>query len=295
MGGEFLVAVDLLARDPFRASGAGARRSRDADAEEPRIRMASLVDREWLQPNGIDLEHRFDAGAGVVRAVEVERYDALVIRERPASPDPEETARLLAEAWIARGPSDEDAQLIRRVRFAGHDLDLPGCVATAASTARRLAEIDLTRALSPDVLRTLDARAPRALKLPSGRAVRLDYLDDGRVSASVKLQDAFGLVDSPRLGPRGGAGAARAAARAGALRPARAERTTRAAHDRSPELLDADLPGRAAGTARPVSEAPMARRPVHGFAKMTNHLSSKRLISSTGLSPACAIIAVTCS
>jgi ATP-dependent helicase HrpB len=125
-----------------------------------------------------------------------------VIRERPASPDPEETARLLAEAWIARGPSDEDAQLIRRVRFAGHDLDLPGCVATAASTARRLAEIDLTRALSPDVLRTLDARAPRALKLPSGRAVRLDYLDDGRVSASVKLQDAFGLVDSPRLGPR---------------------------------------------------------------------------------------------
>jgi ATP-dependent helicase HrpB len=37
--------------------------------------------------------------------------------------------------------------------------------------------------------------------VPSGRAVRLEYGDDG-VTASVKLQELFGLVDTPRIGPR---------------------------------------------------------------------------------------------
>jgi ATP-dependent helicase HrpB len=40
------------------------------------------------------------------------------------------------------------------------------------------------------------------LKLPSGRSTRLQYLEDGRVKASVKLQDAFGLLATPLIGPR---------------------------------------------------------------------------------------------
>jgi ATP-dependent helicase HrpB len=50
------------------------------------------------------------------------------------------------------------------------------------------------------VARRIDELAPECLDLPSGRSARLDYGDDGSVSASVKLQELFGLADSPRLG-----------------------------------------------------------------------------------------------
>jgi ATP-dependent helicase HrpB len=183
--GEFLVAVDVRARPG-----------------EARIRMASRVEREWLQPNAIEIVHSFDAAAGVVRAVELERYDALTVRERPAAPDPDEAARLLADAWLSRTRSDDDEQLLRRVRFAGHEIDLASAARAAALGRRSLADLEMTRGLPADVLRTLDTRAPATLRLPSGRSVRLEYLDDGRVQASVKLQDAFGLVATPLIGPR---------------------------------------------------------------------------------------------
>ena len=179
---EFLIAVDVRAQ-----SG------------EARIGMASAVERDWLQPNGIEIVHTFDAAAGVVRAVELERYDALVVRERAVAPDPHEAARLLTAAWLAR---EDDVQLLRRVRFAGHEIDVKASVRAAAEGRRSLAEIELTRGIPTDVLRTLDARAPVTLKLPSGRSARLEYLEDGRVKASVRLQDAFGLMTTPLLGPR---------------------------------------------------------------------------------------------
>jgi ATP-dependent helicase HrpB len=36
--------------------------------------------------------------------------------------------------------------------------------------------------------------------VPSGRDVRLEYRDDGQIVAAVKLQELFGLGDSPRVG-----------------------------------------------------------------------------------------------
>ena len=38
--------------------------------------------------------------------------------------------------------------------------------------------------------------------MPSGRDVPLEYRDGGIVAAAVKLQELFGLADSPRIGPR---------------------------------------------------------------------------------------------
>jgi ATP-dependent helicase HrpB len=187
--GEFLVAVDVQA-------------DTRQDRVDSWIRVASRVEREWLQPNAIDIVHRFDDAGGVVRAVEIERYDALVLRERPAASDPEVAARLLADAWLARGRRPEDEQLLRRLRFAGQNVDLDDVVLMAAHGIRRLADVHLTRALAPDVLRAVDAHAPQMLKLPSGRSARLEYTDDGRVTAAVKLQEVFGLVETPRIGPR---------------------------------------------------------------------------------------------
>ena len=44
--------------------------------------------------------------------------------------------------------------------------------------------------------------APQTIRVPSGREARLEYQADGSVSAAVKLQELFGLAETPRVGPR---------------------------------------------------------------------------------------------
>ena len=192
-GGEFLVALDVQA---------GARdRAREAPVEA-RVRLASRVEREWLQPTDVTLDHRLDATAGIVRAIEVERYQSLVLVERPAPVDPDRAAALLAGAYVARGPGEEDARLLRRLNFAGQTATFEELTRTAARQVRRVADISLRAALRPDVARALDALAPERLALPSGRTAALDYRADGTVAASVKLQELFGLRETPRIGTR---------------------------------------------------------------------------------------------
>jgi ATP-dependent helicase HrpB len=132
----------------------------------------------------------------------IDRYDALPLAERPLPVDPEIAAGLLAEAWLERGARDDDARLLRRLRFAGREPDLRELLRAAAYGARSLDEVRLERALAPDVARALDREAPESLAVPSGRHVQLEYQEDGTVSASVKLQEVFGLAETPRIGPR---------------------------------------------------------------------------------------------
>jgi ATP-dependent helicase HrpB len=184
--GEFLVAIDVTATNAA-----------------PRIRIASRVEREWLLPTRSEVVHRIDAATGTVKAVAVDYYDALVLVERPIAVDAEIGARLLAEAWLARGPRDDDRRLLKRLKFSGHAIDLAEVVRTAAYGVKRLDDIDLSRALAPAVLRDIERDAPDMLPVPSGRQHRLDYNDDGTVGASVKLQELFGLAETPRIGRRG--------------------------------------------------------------------------------------------
>jgi ATP-dependent helicase HrpB len=187
--GEFLIALDVQASD----------RPNDPNA---RVRLASLVDRQWLTATAVEIVHRFDNATGTVKAVAVERYDALVLTERVVDADPAERERLLAEAWLKRGPSEADLQLLRRLGFAGRSGDLPVHARNAAAGAKSLHDVRLAGTLTFDDQRALDRDAPEAVTVPSGRAVRLDYEDDGSVSASVKLQELFGLADTPRIGVR---------------------------------------------------------------------------------------------
>ena len=115
------------------------------------------------------------------------------------APDAEVTATLLAEAWR---PNKDDERLLRRAHFAGQPLDLTVAVRAAAVGARSLADVRLARSLAPETGRALDRDAPETLVVPSGRAVRLEYLEDGTVRADVKLQELFGLGETPRLGPK---------------------------------------------------------------------------------------------
>jgi ATP-dependent helicase HrpB len=45
----------------------------------------------------------------------------------------------------------------------------------------------------------LDELAPSHLKVPTGSQVRIDYLDEGGPSVAVRLQEVFGLTDTPRI------------------------------------------------------------------------------------------------
>ena len=188
-GGEFLIALDVHASS----------RPDDPDA---RVRLASLVDRDWLLPTNIEVVHRFDDARGVVRAVEVDRYDALILTERLVEADPQKRAEILADAWNKRGPRGDDVQLLRRLRFAGVTVDVAEIVRRAAAAARRLDDIGLESALTFEERQLVDRSAPASIQVPSGRAARLEYEEDGSVSASVKLQELFGLADTPKIGPR---------------------------------------------------------------------------------------------
>lgn len=185
---DFIVALDVQAP------------SSSADSES-RIRLASAIEREWLEPTGKEVEHVVDE-RGVVRATETVRYDAIALRQRPVAVDAQRASELLASAWLARPRSDAERILLNRLRFAGVPLDLPQLLGAAAAGKRSVDEIVLDDALPYDVLRQLERDAPATLLLPSGRHARLDYSDGGTVGASVKLQELFGLAETPRIGSR---------------------------------------------------------------------------------------------
>jgi HrpA-like RNA helicase len=147
--GEFLVALDV-------SGGA-----------ESLVRIASVVEREWLTPTHEDVVHTIKDD-GKVRATKRVWYDALLLREINVPPDPLEAHRL-TEEW-KRG--NMDPEFVRRIAFAGGD-------------ERRVQQL-----------------APERIDLPSGRTAKLEYQEDGSVLASVKLQELFGLADTPRIGPR---------------------------------------------------------------------------------------------
>jgi ATP-dependent RNA helicase HrpB len=106
----------------------------------------------------------------------------------------------MAGEYLRRGPSAADAELLRRLRVAGVAANLEDLVRAAAQGATGLREIDLERHLTDDARRLLTRDAPATLRVPSGRDVRLEYRDDTQIVAAVKLQELFGLGDSPRVG-----------------------------------------------------------------------------------------------
>jgi HrpA-like RNA helicase len=135
--------------------------------QEALVRIGTTIEREWLVPTHEDVVHSL-RDDGKVRATKRVWYDALLLKEINVAPDPAEEWRLLDEARA----KDVDPELERRIAFAGGD-------------AKRVHQL-----------------APERLDLPSGRSVKLDYREDGSVVASAKLQELFGLAETPRVGPK---------------------------------------------------------------------------------------------
>jgi ATP-dependent helicase HrpB len=185
---EYVVAIDVQA-------------GRRGAVVEARVRAASSIERAWLTATDVTTHHELDP-SGVVRAVRRDRYGAIVLAERPAEIDPQVAATLVANALLARGLGNDDERLLRRLRFAGLEVDREDLVRRAAAGCRRVDDVDLARELSWETKQALERLAPGRITVPSGRSHPLDYRDDGAVVASVKLQELFGLAETPRIGPR---------------------------------------------------------------------------------------------
>jgi ATP-dependent helicase HrpB len=90
--------------------------------------------------------------------------------------------------------------LLRRTAHAGVSVDLRALADAGAAGAARVGDIDIARLLPHADAAALEKRAPASLLLPSGRRVALQYRADGSVVASAKLQELFGLLETPRAG-----------------------------------------------------------------------------------------------
>ena len=168
----------------------------------------------------------WNAARGAVEAYEEQRFGAIVLERRSVPVHPGDALPALLTAVRSRGLealpwSDAARRLRARMQaLAGWmpELGLPD-----VSDARLLASLEdwlgpylegkrkldalgadeLSQALATlfdyEQRRQLDQYAPESLTVPSGQVRRLEYAPGGPPVLAVKLQELFGLADTPRV------------------------------------------------------------------------------------------------
>jgi ATP-dependent helicase HrpB len=212
-GSPFVTVADLDGRVPHSRIYLAAPLDR-ADVERV---FASQIVRESVV--------RWDAAAGAVLAQQRERLGAIVLRESPLrDPDPDAVARVLLDA-IVRGDgialhwSEAARRLRERIAFLRTlDGSWPDVGETALSGTmeewllprlaglRRRSEVEqldvgevLLAALSWEQRRALDRLAPTHVEVPTGSRIPVEYGDPEAPVLAVRLQELFGLADTPRI------------------------------------------------------------------------------------------------
>jgi len=210
---EFVVVADLdgSAQDSriFLAAPIAASEIEELFAER-------IVDEQLVQWNARD---------GAVLAQQRRRLGALLLEDKPlARPDPDKVKAAMLEGirqlGIAALPwSDDLAKWRQRIAFlraldAGWpDLSDAALLASlnewlapfldGVSRRSHLDRIDLAAALKAlmpwDRQREVDRLAPTHVEVPSGSRVPIDYANPAEPTLSVRLQEMFGLTDTPRV------------------------------------------------------------------------------------------------
>lgn len=198
----------------------------DAGGAETLVYQASGVERDWLSPEKLTsgIEVFFDPETERVSARRRTRFADLLLDEAAAKlPDGEQTARVLAEAAARQldrvlPPSDSPAGMYRtRVRClrawmpelelpAFEEADLrevlawlcPGCRSFADLRAARWVEA-LQGKLSHAQRQAVECEAPERLPVPSGSRLAIHYEEGRPPVLAVRIQEMFGLRDTPRL------------------------------------------------------------------------------------------------
>lgn len=198
---------------------------RAGERSESLVRIASVVDRAWL-PAELLQESRelvWDPDRERVAARRLFRFHDLVLEEKevPIS-DPAAAASLLAERAEteldhALGLGDGKKKLLReRYRFLSlsrPDLYLPDfdrhlktllpSIATGRRSYAELRAVPLDELFLSSLDRphrgALDREAPERIEVPSGNRLTIDYSDPARPVLAVRIQELFGLAETPRL------------------------------------------------------------------------------------------------
>lgn len=184
------------------------------------IRAAAAIDEAAaLEIIGVTEELRAHLVDGAVRGKKVRRAGAIELSATPVAVPPEQAAQALAAGIREEGLglftwSDKATALRERLDFLHAQLGEPWPDVAAADPALWLGpeldamahgtpakKVDLYPALQrllpwPEASR-LDELAPERLEVPSGSRPRISY-DAGRPVVRVKLQECFGLEESPR-------------------------------------------------------------------------------------------------
>ncbi len=195
-----------------------------------RVDAASAIDRKDLE-GGFPWLWRtetvtdFDPGARRVIAQERTCFGDLVLERKPSRLDPDLAGPILAREALAHfdsvfRPDAAVSSLIARVTFASSSLTettwprvdrvgLEGMLPTLCEGLRSLDEvfrIDWEHAISSGMdwkaRKLLEDEVPSRLKVPSGRWIELDYTPALRGETPVlpvRLQEVFGLVETPRI------------------------------------------------------------------------------------------------
>jgi ATP-dependent helicase HrpB len=219
-GSAILSASSVVTEAPFLVC---------VDAEErrdkgiPMVRLASAVEPEWLIelfPERVREESGLEWNKQVERVDRISRlwFDCIVLEEsRQPAPYGSETAAILAAQAAERGidhftSREEFEALLARLAFAAERgaaraVD-PGHLETtlAALCQGRRSFAELRQA---DLLAELRARcagprfdevAPERIRLPRGRSVVVHYEAGKAPWIQSRLQDFFGMQETPRVG-----------------------------------------------------------------------------------------------
>ena len=181
----------------------------------PLVRDFVPIEPDWLlEMPGIEErdELQWHREAGRIESVTQLRYGALVIDETRGRPtDLEPAARLLASQAMEQLQRfidpEELAELQARITFAGlGEANLEGAMAELSRGLVSFAELEtvtrqggLERALVSDI-NALERLAPRRITLPTGRQVRIRYVQGQTPWVASRLQDFFGMRETPRVG-----------------------------------------------------------------------------------------------
>jgi len=199
---------------------------RRGERAEARVRVASAVALEWLPDAELTNEElvQYDAARDRVVASRRIRYRDLVVEEAEVPVHDEAAAgAALAAAAAADLPSalglddDEVGGFLSRVHFLRAwrpDLALPvfddeqiaALLPALAAGRRSLAELrrapvleSLRGMVTPAQLAALEREAPERLAVPSGSRIRLLYESGRPPVLAARIQELFGLAETPRL------------------------------------------------------------------------------------------------
>jgi ATP-dependent helicase HrpB len=197
----------------------------DGDTEAL-VRLASVVQRDWLPAALVTsvVEVTFDADVERITARKRVRYDDLVLEDAPASfPDEEQAGRVLAAAAAERlarvvPPDDSPAgEYLLRVRclrewmrevglpaFDEHDLrEMLPWLTPGRRSFDELRKADWLGAIQSRLThaqrQTVDREAPERIAVPSGSHLAVKYEVGRPPVLAVRIQEVFGLAETPRI------------------------------------------------------------------------------------------------